>query len=71
MERLFLTVLHMGVNAGYLILVVTAARLLLKKAPKSMICMLCKLMKIDPDIPAQIIYEIKRLLLPEEVSHGK
>lgn len=40
MERLFLTVLHMGVNAGYLILAVTAARLLLKKAPKSMICML-------------------------------
>lgn len=33
--------------------------------------MYSKLMKIDPDIPAQIIYEIKRLLLPEEVSHGK
>lgn len=40
MEELFLTVLHMGRNAGYLILAVTAARFLLKKAPKSMICIL-------------------------------
>lgn len=31
--------------------------------------MFSRLMKIDKDIPAQIIYEIKRLLLPEEVMH--
>ncbi len=29
--------------------------------------MYSKLMKMDDDIPAQIVYEIKRLLLPEEV----
>lgn len=33
--------------------------------------MYSKLMKIDNDIPAQIIYEIKRLLLPKEVQHEK
>lgn len=33
--------------------------------------MYSKLMKIDPDIPTQIINEIKRLLLPEEVRHEK
>lgn len=31
--------------------------------------MYSRLMKMDNDIPAQIIYEIKRLLLPEEVQH--
>lgn len=31
--------------------------------------MFSRLMNIDKDIPAQIIYEIKRLLLPEEVIH--
>lgn len=31
--------------------------------------MFSRLMNIDKDIPAQIIYEIKRLLLPEEVMH--
>ncbi|MDE7311590.1 MAG: hypothetical protein K2N87_08260 [Eubacterium sp.] len=40
MERLFLSVLHTGITAGYLILAVAAARLLLKKAPKNMVCML-------------------------------
>ena len=33
--------------------------------------MYSKLMKIDNDISAQIVYEIKRLLLPEEVQHEK
>lgn len=32
--------------------------------------MYSKLMKMNHDIPAQIIYEIKRLLLPEVVQHG-
>ena len=32
--------------------------------------MYSKLMKMDHDIPAQIIYEIKRLLLLEEIQHG-
>lgn len=31
--------------------------------------MYSRLMKIDKDIPTQITYEIKRLLLPEEVQH--
>lgn len=30
-----------------------------------------KLMKIDHDIPAQIMYEIKKLLLPEEAQYEK
>lgn len=33
--------------------------------------MYSRLMKIDDNIPAQITYEIKRLLLPEEVSYEK
>lgn len=33
--------------------------------------MYSRLMKIDRDIPAQIMNEIKRLLLPEEVQHEK
>lgn len=33
--------------------------------------MYSKLMKMDPDIPAQIVYEVKRLLLPEEAQHEK
>lgn len=33
--------------------------------------MYSRLMKIDTDIPAQIMYEIKRLLLPKEVPHGE
>lgn len=33
--------------------------------------MYSRLMKIDRNIPAQIMHEIKRLLLPEEVSYGK
>lgn len=33
--------------------------------------MYSKLMKMDNGIPGQIVYEIKRLLLPEEVQHGK
>lgn len=33
--------------------------------------MYSKLMKMDHDIPEQITYEIKRLLLPEEVLHEK
>ena len=33
--------------------------------------MYSKLMKMDKDIPNQIINEIKRLLLPEEVQHEK
>ena len=33
--------------------------------------MYSKLMKIDNDIPAQITYEIKKILLPEEVQHGE
>lgn len=34
MERIFLTVVNMSINAGYVILVVLLARLFLKKAPK-------------------------------------
>lgn len=33
--------------------------------------MYSRLMKIDKDIPAQIVDEIKKLLLPKEVSHEK
>ena len=33
--------------------------------------MYSKLMKLDHDIPAQITYEIKKLLLSKEVSHGE
>jgi len=33
--------------------------------------MYSKLMKMDNDIPIQIMYEIKKLLLPEEVQHEK
>ncbi len=33
--------------------------------------MYSRLMKIGPDIPAQIVQEIKRLLLPKEDSHEK
>ena len=33
--------------------------------------MYSRLMKMDKDIPTQIINEIKRLLLPEEVQHEK
>ena len=33
--------------------------------------MYSRLMKIEEEIPAQIICEIKRLLLPEEVYHEK
>lgn len=33
--------------------------------------MYSRLMKMDRDIPAQITYEIKRLLLPKEVPHEK
>lgn len=40
LEKLFLTVLRTGMTASFLILAVIAARLLLKKAPKSMICIL-------------------------------
>lgn len=40
MEKLFLAVFHKGMTAGYLILAVAAARILLKKAPRSMICVL-------------------------------
>lgn len=40
MERLWIIVLHRGIAASYLILAVILVRFLLKKAPKSMICLL-------------------------------
>ena len=33
--------------------------------------MYSRLMKMDNEIPVQIVNEIKRLLLPEEVSYEK
>ena len=54
MERLFLSILHMGMTAGYLILAVIIARFLLKKAPKSMICMLWMVVGLRLLCPFQI-----------------
>ena len=40
MERLFLQLARMSLSAGWLVLVVLALRLLLKKAPKRIVCVL-------------------------------
>ena len=40
MEQLFLSVFHKGMASGYLILAVLIARIVLKRAPKNMVCLL-------------------------------
>ena len=64
MERLFLTVLRMGMTTSYLILAVITARFLLKKAPKNMICLLWTVVGLRLLCPFHI--ETSFSLLPEQ-----
>jgi len=66
MERLFLTVLHRGMAASYFILAVIFARFLLKKAPKSMICMLWAVAGLRLICPFPI--ETAFSLVPEQTN---
>lgn len=66
MEKLFLTVVHMGINAGYLILAVAAARLLLKNAPKRLFCIMWIVVGLRLLCPFHI--ESAFSLLPEQTD---
>lgn len=52
---LFLTVVNQGITAGYLIAAVIVARLLLKKAPKSVYCLLWLLVGIRLVLPFSVV----------------
>lgn len=66
MEKLFLTVLRMGMTTSYLILAVIIARFLLKKAPKNMICLLWIVVGLRLLCPFHI--ETAFSLLPEQTN---
>ncbi len=66
MKGLFLTVLRMGISASYLILAVVAARFLLKKAPKGIICMLWAVVGLRLLCPFPV--ETAFSLLPEQTG---
>ena len=65
MEKLFLAVLNLSIMASYLILAVIAARWLLRKMPKSIICYLWLLVGVRLICPFSI--ESTFSLLPKEV----
>lgn len=66
MEKIFVSVLHMGISAGYLILAVLAVRFLLKKAPKTMRIFLWLLVGIRLLLPFSI--ESAFSLIPDTQS---
>lgn len=54
MGEVFLTLLHMSVTAGYMILAVVALRVILKKAPKWIICLLWGLVGVRLACPVSV-----------------
>ena len=54
MEKLFISILSLSISAGFFILAVIAVRILLRKAPKNMICLLWLLVGIRLLIPFSI-----------------
>lgn len=54
MEKFFITILNMSISAGYMIITITAARFLLKKIPKNIICLLWILAGINLICPFSI-----------------
>ncbi len=66
MEKIFVSILHMSISAGYLILAVLAVRFLLKKAPKTMRTFLWFLVGIRLLLPFSI--ESAFSLIPDTQS---
>ena len=54
MGEIFLTLLHMSVTAGYMILAVVVLRVILKKAPKWIICLLWGLVGVRLACPVSV-----------------
>ena len=67
MERLFLQLARMSLAAGWLVLVVLALRLLLKKAPRRLVCLLWALVAFRLVCPAQIEWRASLMPRPEAV----
>ncbi len=67
MERLFLQLVRMGLMADCLVLVVLVLRLLLKKAPKRIVCVLWALVAFRLVCPAQIEWRASLMPPPETV----
>lgn len=67
MERLFLQLARMSLSAGWLVLVVLALRLLLKKAPKRIVCLLWALVAFRLVCPAQLEWRASLMPPPETV----
>ena len=67
MERLFLQLARMSLSAGWLVLVVLALRLLLKKAPKRIVCVLWALVAFRLVCPVQIEWRASLMPPPETV----
>ena len=74
MNTLFLRLLNAGITAGWLILAVIVARLLLKKAPRRAVCALWAivalrlLLPIDIQSPLSLLPASTALSVREEVT---
>ena len=68
-ERLFLQLARMSLAAGWLVLVVLALRLLLKKAPRRLVCLLWALVAFRLVCPAQI--EWRASLMPRPLRQNR
>ena len=66
MTELFLNFVNMSISAGWIVLAVIILRLLLKKAPKWINCVLWALVAIRLLVPFDIEGIDKRLLTKEE-----
>lgn len=69
MDNIFLKLVHMSITASWLVLAVLLLRLLLKKAPKWISCLLWVLVAVRLISPLSIESEFS--LIPDSVSSGK
>lgn len=69
MGAVFLTLLHMSLAAGVLVIAVVLLRLLLKRAPKAIHCALWALVALRLLLPFSV--ESPFSLIPEEVAQGE
>ena len=66
MERMFLRLVSMSLSAGWLVLAVLLLRLLLKKAPRRIVCLLWALVALRLVVPAQISWRAS--LMPSHTT---
>ena len=68
MERLFQQIVSLSLSASWLVLAVLALRLLLKKAPRRIVCLLWALVALRLMVPAQIVWRASLVPSPETVA---